>query len=67
MSLLTCTSEGVILVKIEELRAQLKSIRGNKEVFMSSDAEGNSYHPVDVVLEQDKLCIIYPKHEDVNL
>jgi hypothetical protein len=39
-----------------------------KEVFMSSDAEGNSYHDIDeICASEDGSLIIFPAHEGIEI
>jgi hypothetical protein len=49
-------------MKIKELISLLKQIDENKQVYLASDEEGNSFSTIneESIAEDDKYIIIYP-------
>ena len=54
-------------MKVIDLIKQLTEMPMDHNVILSSDAEGNSYYPVDFVMHSDKGIIIYPEREGMNI
>ena len=52
-------------MKVKELIQELQTYDGEKEIYMSSDSEGNSYGTLylSCVYEEDDYCLIYPYEE----
>lgn len=50
----------------------LQGLEGNPEIFLSSDDEGNSYHPftgmyTDEIFKGNPILILYPGYGSVDL
>lgn len=51
------------IVKVRDLLAELKKMNKkqlNKQLYVSSDEEGNSYHPMYYFGEDTKFMVLYP-------
>lgn len=55
-------------MKVKELIKELQTYNQEKEVYLSSDSEGNSYGTTDLscVYEEDKYVLIYPCDEGID-
>ena len=57
-------------MQVKELMALLKGLPQDTEVWMASDAEGNSFHHVEDVESgggDNMALIIWPSHEDIDV
>ncbi len=48
---------------VKELIEKLKGFSQDKDVILSSDEEGNSYHNVGEFLDNENSITIYPEHD----
>ncbi len=54
-------------MNVEELIKKLQGVNPTTIVIMSSDAEGNSFHEIDMLDKSDNdELVIYPSHDSIE-
>ena len=50
-------------MRVRELISELQKLKGNSEVILSSDNEGNNFAGLGEVCDLDEKVVLYPKEE----